>query len=325
MKKVIILTTGGTIAMKYDQDKGGFVPAVTGDELVEVIPDLKNHAKVQVVEFSNVPSPHMTPELMCQLKNKADEILQDPDVAGIVITHGTDTIEETAYFLDLSLESDKPVALTAAMRGSDELGADGPLNILSSVRTVVDPKAVGMGVFVVANQEIHSAQNVTKTHTGNVACFKSPFWGPVAYADDDKIVWMQSPIRKTKFVVDEVDYKDIHLVKMYTGASEKIIDYLVEDGAKGLVIEALGRGNVPPNVGESIFKALDKNIPVILNSRCLGGRPLDTYAYLGGGKELTDRGAILAGDINSQKARIKLILALNSKDYRYEDLKTYFD
>jgi len=181
MKKVIILSTGGTIAMKYDNVLKASVPAVTGEELIEAVPPLKEFGDIEVVEFSNVSGPHITPRIMLELRNKIDELLEEERTAGVVLTQGTDTLEETAYFLDLTLKSEKPVVLTGAMRSSNELGEDGPFNLLSAVRTAVDPDAKGKGVLVVFNQEVHRAKDVTKTHTGNVDTFKSPFWGPIAY------------------------------------------------------------------------------------------------------------------------------------------------
>ncbi|HHT24344.1 MAG TPA: asparaginase [Clostridiaceae bacterium] len=325
MKKIIILSTGGTIAMKYDEKIGANVPAVSGKELIAAIPSLKDAGDIEVVEFSNIPSPHMTPKLMLDLRDKIDELLEDETITGLVVTHGTDTLEETAYFLDLTLKTDKPVVLTAAMRSADEIGSDGPVNLLSSVRTAADFNSKAKGVLVVLNQQVHKAKDVTKTHTGNIDTFKSPFWGPIGYVDTDKIIWNNIPIREERYSVKSIEIDDVHLVKMTAGASSLIIDTLVENNVSGIVIEAFGRGNVPPNIMTGIEKAIEKKIPLVISSRCLGGRPLGIYGYAGGGGTIANLGGILAGDLNGQKARIKLIVALNSENYKYENLNKYFD
>ncbi|MBQ2114272.1 MAG: asparaginase, partial [Selenomonadales bacterium] len=165
MKKIILISTGGTIAMRFDQEKQGLVPAVSGAELIEAVPELSAELPLEVIEFSNIPSPHMTPTRMLALAKKIDRLATDDTVAGFVITHGTDTVEETAYLLDLTLNTTKPVCLTAAMRSGGETSADGPKNILTAVRTASDKAASEMGVLVVMNEEIHAARSVTKTHS----------------------------------------------------------------------------------------------------------------------------------------------------------------
>ncbi|MDR3074186.1 MAG: asparaginase, partial [Deltaproteobacteria bacterium] len=165
--KVVVFTTGGTIAMRRDPELGGAVPAVSGPELIEAVPPLADVCPVEVREFSNIPSPHFTPERMYALARTVEEALAEPDVAGVVITHGTDTMEETAYLLDLFLEGDKPVCLTGAMRSAAEISPDGPGNILCAVRCAASPAARGMGALIVMNEEVHAAREATKTHSAN--------------------------------------------------------------------------------------------------------------------------------------------------------------
>lgn len=310
-KKVVVITTGGTIAMKYDPIAGGAVPAVTGEELVKAVPPLGDICPLEVVEFSNIPSPHMTPALMWKLSRMVDEILAKPDVAGVVITHGTDTLEETSYFLDLTLKSDKPVCMTAAMRHASGISPDGGKNILCAVQTAVSPQAPGKGVLVVMNEEIHAAREVTKTHTGNVKTFASPFWGPLGYADEDQVIFLRESLHREKIQPPAL-VEDVYLVKMAAGSDDFLLRCLVEKKVSGIVVEGLGRGNIPPPAMPGIKAALDAGIPVVLTSRVLGGRVLDVYGYEGGGKPLKDMGVIFAGELNGQKARIKLMLTLGS-------------
>ncbi|MPL67987.1 putative L-asparaginase [bioreactor metagenome] len=322
-QKVVIITTGGTIAMRYDPVQKGLCPAATGPELIEAVPELAGVAPVEVVEFSNIPSPHMSPRLAFELAHRVDEIAQREDVAGIVITHGTDTLEETAYMLDLIVKTDKPVCLTAAMRSSAESSPDGPKNILCAVKAAACPKAVEAGVLVVMNEEIHTALEVTKTHSANVKTFASPFWGPIGYVDADRVI-----IRRKSQVIQKIQpddiVDDVYLIKVVAGMDDFFFRCLVEKQVKGIVVEGLGRGNVNPAVKDGIKLAREHQIPVVLATRVHAGRVLDTYGYDGGVRSLKDYGIIMAGEITGQKARIKLMAALGITN-DIEKLAKYFD
>lgn len=321
--KVVVMATGGTIAMRYDPVRKGVFPAVTGQQLVEAVPPLANVCPVEVYEFSNIPSSHMNPQLMLKLAKKVDETLEKEDVLGVVITHGTDTLEETAYFLDLILKTEKPVCLVGAMRSSAEISPDGPKNFLNAVKTAACPEAIGKGVLVVLNDEIHSAVEVTKTHSANPNTFKSPFWGPLGYVDEDRVIFRRESLSRQKIDTNQV-VDDVYLVKLATGIDDFLIQALVDKKVKGIVIEGMGRGNIPPKVVPGIERAIKENIPVILTTRCLGGRVLGVYGYEGAAKPLNEAGVILGGEISGQKARIKLMLAL-SKTNDLQELTKYFD
>jgi L-asparaginase len=307
--KVVVLTTGGTIAMRYDAAAGGSVPAVNGAELVAAVPPLAGICDIEVREFSNVPSPHITPALMLRLGQTAEEILAGRDVLGLVITHGTDTLEETAFFLDLYTRGEKPICLTAAMRNAADLSCDGPHNILCAVRTAASAGARGKGVLVVMNEEIHAAVEVTKIHSANPGAFDSPSWGPLGYVDEDQVIIHRESLCRQNIHPERIE-EDVHLVKMAAGMDDFFFRCLIEKKARGIVVEALGRGNVPPAAFAGIREAIAGHIPVVLTSRCPGGRVLGVYAYEGGGRQLLEAGAISAGELNGQKARLKLMLAL---------------
>ena len=161
-KKVVVVATGGTIAMKYDPEKDGLVPACTGEDLAAAVPELANVAPLEFIQFSNIASPAMTPQNMWDLHIKLEEVLARDDVAGAIVTHGTDTLEETSYFLDLLHNGPKPIVTTAAMRGAGDTSPDGPMNILSAVRTAASSQAVGLGVMVCLNETLHAPAEVTK-------------------------------------------------------------------------------------------------------------------------------------------------------------------
>ncbi|MEG2139384.1 MAG: asparaginase [Bilophila sp.] len=322
MKKVIILTTGGTIAMRSDASRG-VVPAVGGQELIDSVPGLGLVCPLEVEEFSNIPSPHMTPRRMFALADKVEEHLGHDDVAGVVITHGTDLLEETAYLLDLMHGNEKPVCLTGAMRSAEEISPDGPVNLLCAVRTAVCPSARRKGVLVVMNEEIHAAREVVKSHSANTETFVSPFWGPLGYVDPDRVVFRREPLGRQILRPSQL-VGDVHLIKLVSGSDASVVDFLTERGVAGLVLEAFGRGNVPPAVLPGIQRAVAKGIPVVITTRTVAGRVLDVYGYEGGAKTILQAGAILGGETSGPKARLKLMLALGLTSSR-DELAAFFD
>ncbi len=322
-KKVVVITTGGTIAMRYDEATKGLVPAVSGQELMDAVPELKTVCDIEVVEFSNIPSPHMTPKLMKDLGDKVDEIALDKTVAGIVITHGTDTVEESSYFLDLYIKTEKPVVFTAAMRGATDISSDGAKNILCAVKVAATEVAISKGVMVVLNESIHSAEDVIKTHTTNVDTFQSPYWGALGYVDSDRVIFKRDRVNRLKIDTVKID-ESVYIVKTFTGMNTDIFDFLIDKKVAGVVIEGFGRGNLPPLILDGIKRMIDANIIVVLVSRVIEGRVLDVYSYVGAVKPVKEMGAILGGELTSQKARLKLMLLMG----RYSDKKEiekYFD
>lgn len=305
--KLVIITTGGTIAMRHDADHG-VVPAVEGADLVLAVPGL-GAWDLEVVEFSNVPSPHMTPDMMFQLAVLIDAWLAKSNVGGVIITHGTDTLEETAYFLDMMVTSDKPVVVTGAMRSGEEPGADGPANLLAAARVAASGKSAGLGTLVVLNDEIHAARDVRKGHAGRTSTFISPLWGPIGEVEDDGPIYRRSLPKRTLLSPRVPEY-NVHLVTFTAGSTGLLVDLLVNHGAHGLVLECFGRGNVPPDVLPAVETAVSKGIPVVLTSRVFSGRVLPVYGYPGGARTLVTAGAILGGELPGHKARLRLMLAL---------------
>lgn len=323
--KVVVISTGGTIAMRFDAEKGGVVPAVNGRELVQAVESVTDVCPLEVVDFSNIPSFHITPEFMLRLAVETETILVREDVAGVVITHGTDTLEESAYFIDLYLAPEKPVCLTAAMRNSTDVSPDGPHNLLCAIRAAASPKLRGHGALVVINSEIHAARTVTKTHKDNVHAFASPAWGPVGYVDSDRIITRCAPKRREPLRPKNPAW-NIPLLKMYTGMDTALFDALLATGTNfdGLVIEGYGRGNVPAAIVPGIKRMLEQGIPVVAASRVQAGRTLGVYAVEGGTEHLRTLGVIMSGDLSSQKARLKLMLALGlTRDLKA--LAAYFE
>lgn len=309
MHKVAVITTGGTISMRYDPELGGAVPAVKGEELLQMVPGLREVAEIELIEFSNIPSCHLTPAIMFELCGLAQRTLERADIDGVVVTHGTDALEETAYMSDLWVDSNKPVVFTAAMLNNSDIGCDGPRNILAAVRVAICKEAHGGGTLVVFNGRILAARDTIKMHTSNMDAFRSPMLGPVGNVDDDVVViFRRSLVRESlrpQRIVTAVD-----LMRVYGGMDSELIFWSLERGNRGLVIEAMGQGNVPPALVPGLRAWIDSGRPVVLVSRCPEGRALDTYAYDGGGKQLHNMGVIFGEDLTGQKARIKLMLAL---------------
>lgn len=312
MKKVALIFTGGTIAMKVNSKLQGAIPSVTPSELVGLLSEVTDYRNLVAYEFSKLPSPSITPERMFELKMVIDQYLDDDAFAGVVIVHGTDTLEETAFYLDVVMHSEKPIVLTGSMKNASELGYDGLTNLVSSIKVVMDENAKNKGVLVVFNYQINAAYEVTKTHTLNLDTFKSFEFGPLGIIDDDDVIFFRELTLRKDYKLHNAYNESTYLIKAYTGLSGDIIDFYVEKGAKGIVIEALGRGNVPPMMMDSIKNAIHKGVKIVIVSRCYGGRVLDTYGYIGGGKDLKRSGCILGGNLSGPKARLLLMIGLSN-------------
>lgn len=320
-KKILLIHTGGTIAMVEDKETGGVKPRET-NPLSEKANELNKIADLIIEEPFQLPSPHITPREMMKLKHLIEEKLASDNISGVVITHGTDTLEETAYFLDLTVNTELPIVLTGAMRSSNEIGSDGLYNLLTALRVASSEEAKGMGVLVVLNDEIHTAKNVTKTHTSNISTFQSPQYGPIGIVTKRGIHFHHLPNSKEHYDIKDVN-KQVVLLKAHAGMDSSLFHAIRQMGCDGLVIEALGQGNLPPATLSGIKALLEQQIPIVLVSRCFNGIAQDTYAYDGGGKQLKEMGIIFSNGLNGQKARLKLLILLSiSKDVK--KIEEYF-
>ncbi|MCM3730520.1 asparaginase [Fictibacillus nanhaiensis] len=311
MKKILLIHTGGTIAMEENKNTGGVNTKET-HPLEATISEMSDIAEIVVKNYVNLPSPHITPVHMLELAAFINEQISVDQYDGIVITHGTDTLEETAYVLDLILEIPMPVIVTGAMRSSNEHGSDGPYNLISSVRVACEHQSLDKGVLVVFNDEIHAAKNVTKTHTSNIATFQSPQYGPIGIVTKRGVLFHHTPLQSSRFHVKQFS-KNVILLKAYAGMDGELIKAAAK-AADGVVIEALGQGNMPPATVPAIKELISHQIPVVLVSRCFNGIAQDIYSYEGGGKHLKELGVIFSNGLNGQKARLKLMIALENKN-----------
>ena len=325
MKEILVVFTGGTFSMMIDKDTGGAVPRYSGEELLEKIPQAKDLAKITCYDFGKYPGPHMTPELMFQLSKKIKELIADGNYSGVIVTHGTDTLEETAYLLDLTIKTSIPIVIIGSMKNSSEPDWDGPQNLLDAISICLNPNCRELGVLVCLNGELNAASEVTKIFTEQIDSFRSLDFGSLGFVQNGRVILNRLP-RKLQTIITDTLVTNVDLLAVYAGMNEKFFKFSVDSGVKGIVVEALGVGNVPPAAFEGIKYAVEKGVPVVLVSRCPAGETLDIYGYPGAGKWLHKLGVIFADYLNGQKARIKLMLALSiTKDWKelrkmFEDL-----
>ena len=306
---IVILFTGGTISMKFDPRLGGAVPALSAAEILAAAPGIHDIAELAPEQWGALPGPHMTVERQWTLRQTIAERLARPDVDGVVVTHGTDSLEETAYLIARSVGSDKPVVFTGAMRNASDLGWDGPANLIDAVRVATSPDAMGYGTMVVMGSRVYSALDVTKAHTHLLDAFESPGLGPIGVIDDGDVIFRRALPAAPPLLAPAEPATPVDIVGVWAGADSRLIDASRRD-ARGVVVAAMGRGNVPPAMVPGIQRFLDDGKPVVIASRALRGRVGITYGYPGGGKRLHEMGAIFAGSRRAQQARIDLMLAL---------------
>jgi L-asparaginase len=309
-KKVVIIFTGGTISMKTDEF-GGVVPALSAEDILRQTPSIYDVAEIAPIEFGRYPGPHITPELMLELSQLVAREAVREDVTGVVVTHGTDTLEETAYFLDCTLNTPKPVIVIGSMRNSSEPDWDGPRNLRDAIVICLQPKAENLGVLVCLADTIQAASEVSKMDTSNLHTFESTNFGPLGRIVNGAALLYRQPVHRDYFPVTALP-AFVPLVKCYTSSEALLLKAALDHHPAGIVLEAMGVGNVPPPVFHETVKALERGTPVVLASRCPIGRVEHLYAYEGAGKQLYEAGVIFADYLNGQKARIKLLTALGA-------------
>ena len=306
---IVIVFTGGTISMRHDATAGGAVPSLKGRDILELAPGIDRIAQLKADDWGSYPGPHMTVERMWALRLHLLEHIARPEVKGIVVTHGTDTLEESAYLMARSLSTAKPIVFTGAMRTSSDLGWDGPGNLAAAVRVANADSARGQGVMLVMYDRIHSALDVTKGHTAMLDAFDSPGLGPLGIVDDGVVIFRRNLPDNVTTIEPPSLGAPVDIVYAWAGADSRLLEASAKT-AKGVVIAALGRGNVPTEMLDGVDVFLRQGKPVVISSRSSRGRVGPTYGYPGAGRRLLEKGAIMAGGRRPQQARIDLMLAL---------------
>ena len=263
LPRVVLLATGGTIASRFDPAVGVDTGRLTGEQIIAAVPGLAEVASVDVEQVVNVGSRDMTPEIWRTLAKRVNELLSSPDVTGVVVTHGTDTLEETAFFLDLTVTSDKPVVIVGAQRSPTYFDTDGPRNLLDAVRVAVSDEAVGMGTLVVLNGQINAAREVTKAHTLARGTFTTLEFGALGVAHPGAVRFYRAPLRRQTIPLRESDrLARIEIVTEYAGSDGRLIRLLMEDDAPdGIVIAGLGLGHVTSKTLGAIREARSEGFP----------------------------------------------------------------
>lgn len=311
---VVVLSTGGTIA-----GRGGSTTSLTeykagqilGSELVDAVPEIKQYAQVRVEQIVNIGSTNLTTEVWLRLAKRINEIFStDPKVAGIVVTHGTNTLEETAYFLNLTVKSDKPVVLVGAQRPATAISADGPLNLLNAIRTAGSAEARGKGALVVMNDEINGARDVTKSNTYRAEAFRSGELGFLGYVDADRVVFYRASTKRhtarSEFDVSALSsLPKVEILYSYLEAGTAPIKALGEAGVAGIVVAGTGAGGMsdPERAAIKALGPFDKRPVIVRSNRTGNGRVIPR-------KDYDAEGMVPADNLSPQKSRILLMLAL---------------
>ena len=311
--KVVLLATGGTIASRYDPKLGSTVASQRADELLKMLPQVAGVADIEVHDLATIPSYEMDLQFAFDLAGRIRDTLSRAEVAGVVVTHGTDTMEETCYLSDLLLDSDKPAIFTGAQRAHDDPQSDGPLNLLNSLRVAASPLTRGLGAMICFNATLHAARDVTKVHASAVETFQSYEHGALGEIDGSAVVIHRRPALRRTFRIDRLE-QDVELFRVVLGMDLRGIEAAIARGVAGVVIEGFGRGNGPSRLAELVRLATRKNIPVLMTSRCPAGRVQAIYGGGGGGRDLADAGAIFAGDLKGPKARLLLMVLLSGAE-----------
>lgn len=308
MPRVLVLATGGTISGKADSrsaisyDAG----AVTGQQLIAGVPGLEKLAQLQVEQISNIASQNMTSQIWFKLAERIQKAFANNEADAVVITHGTDTMEETAFFLDNVIGDARPIILTGAMRPSTATSADGPANMYEAVKVAVDLQTRGRGVLVVLNDEVQSARAVSKTHTTALQTFRSPNSGPAGYVDPSSVRFVTSAKPRLHLELPpEHKLPRVQIVYAHADMDAKQIDDAVKDGARGIVIAGMGDGNVSTEALAGIEHATKAGVVVVRSTRVGNG-------FVNRNVEVDDDhyGLVVSMDLNPQKARILLQLLL---------------
>ena len=308
---IVIIFTGGTIAMRNDPAGTGTVQSLNADEILSATRGIREITGVETEEWGSYPGPHMTVERMWALRNRIRDHLARPDVTGVVVTHGTDTLEESAYLVARSLPAEKPVVFTGAMRTVSDLGWDGPANLLEAVRVAASQETRGFGAMVVISGQIFAALDATKTNTHLLDAFESPGFGPLGVLDEGELIVHREMPPMPPIIDCAERATPVDIIFVAAGSDARLLD-ASREAARGVVIAAMGRGNVPPALVPAIERWISDSKPVVLTSRTQGGRVGHTYGYAGGGRRLEELGVIFGGYRRAQQARIDLMLALGA-------------
>ena len=323
-----VVTTGGTIVSKIDPVTGLAMPVLGGDELVSSLSVVGERLDVdiEVHEVVRVSSPHITPEHWCQLHDTVQGLIAREDIAGVIVAHGTAVLEETAWFLDLTVQTEKPVIVIGAQRNTSEYDTDGPRNLYNALLLCQHPDARGKGVLVALNSHVNAAREVTKSHTVDVETFQSGEWGYLASIVRDRVRFHRAPLRRLHLPLQAAKpLPRVDVVAMYAGADGALIDAAAALNPGGLVVQSVASGHLNGPMFDAVVRAVDRGIPVVVSTRIPRGGTRPGYGFDGSSARLVEAGAILSNDLSPWKARVLLMLAVQNGMTSTAELTALFD
>ncbi len=323
--RIAVISLGGTIASTGEDASKGVTPRLSGEDLVRAAPQLLEIGDIETVEFRKLPSSDLTLSDMVALAKEIEHLFET-GVDGVVVTQGTDTMEETSFCMDVLVRGTRPVVFTGAMRNPPILGADGRANLVAAARVAAPRDAAGLGTLVVFNDEIHAARFVRKSHTSSTATFQSPNCGPLGWVIEDRVrVVARVPVLASVGDVRVGELRDVALLTMTLGDDARLASRIRDAGYAGAVIEGFGGGHVPKRAVRVIGE-LASHMPVVLASRATSGELLEgTYGFEGSEKDLLSRGLVSAGSLDALKARILLSLSIAARSERNDAIVAFRD
>ncbi|MDQ0253031.1 L-asparaginase [Evansella vedderi] len=319
MKKVAVITTGGTIASKHNKDGRLSSGEMTGEELNAVL-HLPDNIDIHIYSFLQKPSMHITFSDLDAIRDKILSLFLDKALDGVVVTHGTDSLEESAFYFDLTIDDPRPIVVTGSQRSPEQLGSDAYINLRHAIYSACDEHLYNVGTVVVFNERVFSAKYVKKEHASNIQGFNSFGFGYLGIIDNDKLKLYQKPIKSEKHLPVKKRIPTVEIIKCYLGADDKFIRACLGEGVDGIILEGVGRGQVSPLMIDAIEEAVKKGVHVVITTATEEGEVYPSYDYRGSTYDLLRAGIILGKDYDSKKARIKLMALLRSEEEIGEEL-----
>ncbi|MGX7106972.1 asparaginase [Hutsoniella sourekii] len=325
MKKIAFLSTGGTIAMQ-EEASGLATNQLTSKDLLAKANLHDQEIEFIEIDYKNIASPHVLPVNVIEIKELIEEAYRVHGIDGAVITHGTDTLQETAYLLDITMDLDIPVVVTGAQRNSSLPSSDVAANIIDSVLVAASPAAKGLGVLVVFASDIIPGREAVKTHTSRVDTFKAPEFGPIGTVSNNRVIIQRKPLLRDHYQVGKDFAKqDVCIIPTYQGQDARPFYHAIQDQVSGIIIEGVGAGHVTERMVEGVEAALEAGIVLVICSRVGHGRLFEsTYGYYGSESHLRQLGVILGEDLSADKLRLKLMVLL-SNQLTHEQIREEFE
>ncbi|MFJ3387758.1 asparaginase [Lysinibacillus sp. NPDC086135] len=315
-KKVVLITTGGTIASKRNTSGKLESGVLDGNEILSMC-NLEDNIEIILIDLLHLPSMHMTFDNLNTLTQTINEQLKDESVNGIVVTHGTDSLEETAYFLELTTNDTRPIVVTGSQKSPEDIGTDVYSNLRNSILVASNENANNLGAVVVFNDEILHSKYVKKIHSSSINGFGSIGYGRLGFIDNDEVVIYQKPTKRECYDLKDA-YPNVEIVNAYLGCTGFVLDALYTSNIDGIVLVGSGRGQITPSMTKSIEKLIEKNVKIALTTSTEEGRVFPSYDYYGSANNLKEIGVIMGGDFDAKKARIKLMLMLANNNDMYD-------